>query len=373
MKFTERLSGLRQTLFDRPGHDWVASAPPWLVSMVLHLFVITVLALARVDVRQESEALNLSTSSPVEVEELEVPQEFVSSEIPSEQLGSNSVGGAAIAEAMALNVSAINNVPPPQFLPDVGEMYSAPLLDFATANTLSKEITVRGSTGVAATGTMGAIDRITNEILQSLEQREVLLVWLFDRSISMEMQRKEVVSRMDRIYEELGVIEAKGNEAFKNHADKPLLSSVISFGRTVDVLVEKPTDDVDELRQAIASVKADDAGLENIFSAVNVALDRYKFFRIREPRRNVMVIAFTDEVGSDQHLLDQTVAKCRNLEVPVYVVGVPAPFGRQETEIKYVNPDPKYERVEQWVRIDQGPESLYPEFVQLYSPNGGRD
>lgn len=367
----ERLRGLWQS---QPGEhltSLAAESPAWLISLVLHLVLIVVLASANVAAYQQADALVLSTSPVVEPDELEIPEEFVMSDIPSEQLGANSLGGAAIAEAMALNVSAINNVPPPEFFPDIGDMFSDPVRDLPTANTLSQEITVRGSTGVGATGTMGAIDQITQEILQSLEQREVLLVWLFDRSISMEMQRDEVVKRIDRIYEELGILEGKGNEAFTRHAEKPLISSVIAFGQKSDLLTDKPTDSVEELRQAIASVKADDSGFENIFSAINVALDRYKYFRLREPRRNVMMIAFTDEVGTDQHLLDQTVNKCRNLEVPVYVVGVPAPFGRRVTEIKYVNPDPKYDRVVQWAPIDQGPESLYPEFVQLYSPNGG--
>jgi len=51
--------------------------------------------------------------------------------------------------------------------------------------------------------------------------------------------------------------------------------------------------------------------------------------------------------------------------MPVYVIGVPAPFGRQETQMKWVDPDPKYDQAAQWGTVDQGPETLQPERVKL--------
>ncbi len=69
-----------------------------------------------------------------------------------------------------------------------------------------------------------------------------------------------------------------------------------------------------------------------------------------------MFVVFTDEVGDDDQALDDAVATCRN--DPGYVVGVPAPFGRKEVEIKYVDPDPKFDQSPQWVPVRQGPESF---------------
>jgi hypothetical protein len=82
-----------------------------------------------------------------------------------------------------------------------------------------------------------------------------------------------------------------------------------------------------------------------------------------------MIVAFTDEVGNDQQLADQTAQHCRKLGIPVYVVGVPAPFGMREVRMKYVEFDPKFDagEDEQWAVIEQGPETLFPEVVRVRS------
>jgi hypothetical protein len=58
--------------------------------------------------------------------------------------------------------------------------------------------------------------------------------------------------------------------------------------------------------------------------------------------------------------------------MPVYVVGVPAPFGRKEAFVKYVHPDKeKYDQTPIDVAVDQGPESLLPERIKLGFIGGG--
>src|SRR5690606_23510942 len=110
---------------------------------------------------------------------------------------------------------------------------------------------------VGTTGAVGAIDRITNEILLSLEQRPTLVVWLFDQSGSLKSQRKEIAKRFDRVYEELGVIEASGKSAFTKHDDKPLLTAVASFGKTVNMLTVEPTDSLPDIKAAVGAVRDD--------------------------------------------------------------------------------------------------------------------
>jgi hypothetical protein len=57
--------------------------------------------------------------------------------------------------------------------------------------------------------------------------------------------------------------------------------------------------------------------------------------------------------------------------MPVYVVGVPAPFGMREVRMKFREFDPKYADDVQWAVVEQGPESLYPEVVRVRSGREG--
>ena len=112
-------------------------------------------------------------------------------------------------------------------------------------------------------------------------------------------------------------------------------------------------------------------GLNNGNGPVTVAT-RFKALRhtnpeTGQPYRNVLMMVFTDEAGNDQHLADATIQLCDNLTIPVYVIGVPAPFGRATTKVKWVDPDPQFDQSPAWSRVDQGPESLYPERLQLHS------
>src|SRR5207244_1689368 len=119
------------------------------------------------------------------------------------------------------------------------------------------------------------------------------------------------IKRFDRIYDELGVIEASGNPAFKKHDDKPLLTSVVQFGPSITFLTPKPTDNIDEIKDAVAHIKTDDTGIERTFEAISQTIERYRTFRSQEPRRNVMIVLFTDEVGDDENELDRTVSIAR--------------------------------------------------------------
>src|SRR5690606_14856992 len=130
------------------------------------------------------------------------------------------------------------------------------------APTLSENLTVKGTGYVGTTGAIGAIDRITNEILLSLEQRPTLVVWLFDQSGSLRSQRAQIAKRFDRVYEELGVIESSGKQAFQKHDDKPLLTSVACFGQGLTMLTTEPTDNLDEIKGAVRAVRDDKTGEE---------------------------------------------------------------------------------------------------------------
>jgi len=343
-----------------------AGASGWLASLILHLTALFALAAATLLLPTPHREV-LLTAHSVEAEPTPVLDAFQFSQEQTEEVGALSAGGAgeampqSLVEApdaeLAYQVETIAPVGDVQVL-----NISQTMLEGrnATENLL---ITGAGSSG--AVGASGAVDRITQEILLSLDERPTLVVWLFDQSGSLQAQRESIAKRFDRVYDELGVIEVSGNPAFRQHDDKPLLTAVASFGSTVQLLTRKPTDDVNAIKSAVRSVADDPTGRENVFQAVGFLADKFRHYRLQSPRRNVMIVVFTDEAGDDVQALDVTIETCRKFAMPVFVVGVPAPFGREDAFIRYVDPDPKFDQSEQWLPVHQGPESLLPERLKL--------
>lgn len=360
-------TGEEETPFD-------GDSPTFMVSLLVHIVLLVVLAIIKVP--QHEDEVTLVISSPVAVErdeELQLPDDFYFSELPSEQIGAHSTNSTEMAFSEAPIVAEIAAIPSPneiEVTSEVAQLEINNMIEQATGLHYNANLAVKGAAGHGTTGAVGAIDRLTHEILLSLEERKTLVIWLFDQSPSMIKQRSEVLDRFDKVYQELGVIEAAENPAFKKHADKPLLTSIVAFGDKVSLLTQKPTDNLSEIKSVVKSIEMDNSGVERIFSAIYMSADQYKSMRVTKegadgPERNVMIIAFTDEAGEDQSGLDKTVQLCRRYEIPVYVVGVPAPFGQQQTMVKWVDPDPKYDQTPGWGAVDQGPESFMPERIKL--------
>ena len=105
------------------------------------------------------------------------------------------------------------------------------------------------------------------------------------------------------------------------------------------------------------------------FTAVATAAQKAAQVRLSPAKRNVMIIVFTDEAGDDQQYADQVAAYCSRQQMRVFVVGVPAPFGRKYVKMKFVEFDPQYADDEQWAQVEQGPESREPEVVTVRPKN----
>jgi hypothetical protein len=337
----------------------------WLVSLMVHLVFLLLISLFTTHDSRAVPTLVLR-SDPIEQTPIEklVPDAFHFDPTPRETIGGSSLGGLDDNAAGRPKVEQLFEVPalelPPQ---EIGQIDSRQLSEAATGPQSDLNQTVKGAAGIGVTGADGAIDRITQEILLSLEERKTLVVWFFDRSGSLQTQRESILRRFNRVYQELGVVQTGDNRAFR-HRDTPLLTAVVAFGADANFLIDEPTDELPLIKRAVESITLDESGIERVFTAFQAAAQRYKKYRTALDR-NLMFVAFTDEAGDDADGLDQTVDLCRRLTIPVYVVGVPAPFGRKETLVKWVDPDPTYDQTPQWGRVDQGPESLLVEGVQI--------
>jgi hypothetical protein len=154
---------------------------------------------------------------------------------------------------------------------------------------------------------------------------------LFDQSGSLARQRDQINDRFDNIYTELGILEAAENEAFATHSSKPLLTQIMAFGKSVSTMMKEPSDDLDEIKSSVRAIAQDDSGVELTFEAIFKAVNGHSKYRTvdaeGEPKRNVMVVVVSDEAGEDQQHVDETVRLCQKFAVPIYVIGIPAPFG----------------------------------------------
>jgi len=356
-----------------PGRDTVA----WFTSLGLHLLLLFCLAAASLAIPTGPDDLTLSYSLEELLEEEPLAQEFFVSEDPLEDVGALSQAGDASARVAGLVIADQSLVVFEQdTITDVGQRLTvevdAPIFQ---GPELTNDLPSQGIGSVGTSGAVGAIDLITREILASVEQRPTLVVWLFDQSGSLREERTKILRRFHGIYEQLGIIEAANNPAFKNERDKPLLTAVVGFGERPVLLTPKPTDRIKEIELAIKAIKDDNTGRENVFHAVAMVAQKYRSYRLpRHGDRNVMIIVFTDESGDDLEAADATISYCQKQAMPVYVVGRPAPFGREKAYVKWIDPDPKFDQRPQWVPVNLGPETAMPERLKLrFLGSGGAD
>ncbi|MDX1943943.1 MAG: hypothetical protein SFU86_00945, partial [Pirellulaceae bacterium] len=184
----QRQTGEEDTPFD-------GDSPAFIVSLVVHLVLLFTLGLIPVLLSDNQITLTMTAPTPEEEElEIKIPEEFYFSEQPADQVGANSVNGDAVALSMAPVISEVSQIPNHLEVvnnPDANvtvEINNA--IEVATGLHYNQNLAVKGAAGVGTTGAAGAIDRITHEILLSLEERKTLVVWLYDKTISIKPQRE---------------------------------------------------------------------------------------------------------------------------------------------------------------------------------------
>ena len=340
----------------------------WLVSATVHFAVLVIMASITLLLPIQQRVLLSAFPLPEFEEEPLTAQDFHFSVDPQERVGALGASELGTARPVAPTEAELSELSYELDPTTIGEIevrdFDRTVLE---GPVLPDNVIVKGAGSVGTSGAVGAVDRITHEILLSLDERPTLVVWLFDRSGSLKPQRESIAKRFDRVYEELGIIEAGGNSAFERHREQPLLTAVAQFGTAVELITPKPIDDLTEIKAAVRAVSDERqaTGRENVFQSVGYVAEKFRHHRLARPRRNVMIVAFTDEAGDDIEALDAAVDTCRKFEMPVYVIGVPAPFGRETAYVKWVDPDPKFDQSPQWAPVHQGPESLLPERIKL--------
>ncbi len=192
------------------------------------------------------------------------------------------------------------------------------------------------------------IERVTALLRDSIDYGPTLAVWIVDESKSARPLVSNVSSMIQQPYASL------------KQADEPqkFLTAVCTFGQQIHFPVDTPSPDPAVLSTAMDALPMDPSGREMVFTALGEALRKYQRYRTEE-QREVLFFIVTDEAGDDQDLAAALIDEPRKLGIPIYVIGVPAPFGR------YAALDPSVEVADDKNAIRQGPESRFPEHVEL--------
>jgi hypothetical protein len=368
----ERVDSWEADELEQDGGWFGDESAAFVASLGVHLAVLLLLALTPLIASLEPDGLVIVASEAEDpVDEFRIVDDLAYSELPSEEIGANNSAELGMAEASAEMFAELAEIPSPVDMEAdvsgdifVNNLFSQPV---APLDKLSDQ---KGKIGEGVQGAAGAIDRLTFEILKSLEERPTLVVWLFDQSGSLIRQREEIRGRFDQIYEELGiVIQQRENKLSRDERrELPLLTSIIGFGQDVKLFTDEPIDDLAEIKSVVDGLPIDISGAERPFTAIELAVDRYKSLRRSSgggPERNVILVVVSDERGDDLDRLESAIKSCRRYGMPVYVIGTPAPFGREHLMVKYVDPDPQFDQTPQWAEVDAGPESLMPEMVRI--------
>lgn len=336
--------------------------PAWGISLLLHACIFLVLLTVTMP---EILLPELNLTSSIQPEEVQA-EEYVIDNEPTEQLGSMSnlnIQGASAAIAQSKGLDNHRE--------EIRRIESAivnPKIETFEALTMPSEAETIENIDLTGTtehpgGTEGAVDRMTLEIAASLRQRRTLPVWLFDESISLEHRREEILARFENVYRQLGLMDDIDTK-------EALRTGIVGYGKDVHVLMEEPSSDIEELIKAVKTIKSDVSGVENVFTALNMALKQYAPVR-RRMRANMMFIIVTDERGDDfggdsYAVLEDTVRKLSREGVRVYCIGNSSPFGRQKgyVHVKWTAPDGT-EFEDDLPDADQGPETPLAEGLQL--------
>ena len=344
---------------DGEGAAWLDNMSAWAISLMLHGLIAVLLMSISWAIVTETEMLLTSEWS---FEETRIDEFVIDTEIP-EQIGSNSplnLAGPSLATAQQQGPETQREA-----IERIEELINPPVptvmtLPVPSEAELLETVDLMGTTEHAG-GTEGAIDRITWEIAGSLRERQTLVVWLFDQSLSLEKRRNLIADRFAAIYAQLGQLNVNAREL--------LTTGIVGFGNRVSILQGRPSADVEQLVRTIRTMNNDESGKEFVFTAVERALKTFLPEK-KKQRANMMVIIVTDERGDDFLEVESVIKKCTRSGVRVYCIGNSAVFGREKGYVRYAW-EAEGDRFEEDLPVDQGPETLRMEGLQLPFWTGG--
>jgi hypothetical protein len=210
-----------------------------------------------------------------------------------------------------------------------------------------------------------AVALVLGEIERIAKARPTLAVWLMDRSASAAGMREQVRYCLPEAYRRWSGRHARLEGAAQGPATQPpLLTAVMAFGASADVVTPRPTDDPAVIESAFERIGKDPSGREATFAAIERAISVFSN-RCREEGRTLVLVLVTDETGDDAQRADDVALRLIALRATAFVVGVPAPLGRVRARSRLAEVDSPLGDWSAWEPVRQGPESRHLERIHL--------
>ena len=234
-----------------------------------------------------------------------------------------------------------------------------------------------------------AMGRLTQELKVLSAKQKLLVIWLFDESITLRDEQRAIRQSIDDVYREIskGRKEPSGKERDREEREREeppkrsrgrrgrrtrkrlrrtrrtapsehtveanLLMAVGSYGRRVHWETSSPCAEVRKIASAIDKVPVDTTGKENVCRAVWEAARKWYRYHTTY-KRQLVICVVTDEGGDDDHLLETAVDRARKYDATIYVFGRQATFGSPWGYEPWADPKTGLKFS---VRVRRGPES----------------
>lgn len=304
-------------------------APQFFVSLVLHVLMLVALVCFSMTPPQPAQVVAMVAEMSEEMIE-----EFQQDLVPDEELDLNAAVALTSSSASGKGIGnaggggggggppAVKSNSSKKILRAIGDSnLNRPLAGAVGKLALNSNITgLKGiDSFVGAGGDTGVVDRITQEIMAQLQKSKVLVVWIFDASLSLTERREKIAQRFERIYTELEELGANQSAA--------LLTGVVGVGEKTSFLLDKPSNEVAKIRKAIRAIKEDKSGTENLFGAIRQVCEEYRGVQ-RAGKRTLMIVLMTDEIGDDEKDADKTLETLQRQDAVLYIMGPIASFSR---------------------------------------------
>lgn len=360
----------------RSYRECVRSVPAGAISVVVHVLVLAALAFMtttgakkpvpiRIDTRinQDREVPQFSQLMDEVTEATTDLTKVVAVRAASASGGAGGGSGGAGGGVSGGAGPKVDN----SLIPEVKVAARLGMGDVPGRGDLDLKVQIKGEETAVVGDNQAVVDRLTREILRMLSQRKVLLIWLFDESLSMKDDQQDIKNRFEKIYEELNLFgQAKGDA---------LQTVVLSYGKNLTMQTKEPTSDASLIREAIDRIPIDKTGEEwPCKYVIDVAKQYGRYFT--QGRRTVVLVIPTDESGeraegerkeSDGAYVEDAVAAASKIQMPIYVIGRQSMFGHPYASLRYTDPetgDPY------WPRITRGPETPDVECLQTEGLHG---